>query len=315
MADEFERITQLRARFREGLSAHVLVGIGDDAAVLQADSANIVLSVDTAAEGVHFERHFADWPVLGARAFSAALSDLAAMGATPRAALSSLIVPNDLPEGAFDALNAGLAEAARAYACPIIGGNLCAGTQLSLTTTVVGAVHGAGLSRAQARAGDRIYVTGTLGSAALGLLLLQLRAAERGPAFVTRWQKPRARIAAGLQLRAVASAAIDISDGTLQDLGHLCRESGLGAELDAQRLPLDPGMRELASELGQDPSTLALCGGEDYELLYTVPADAREPGVGTYIGRMSDRTGPVRVLAADGSNLALQGRGYRHFGG
>jgi thiamine-monophosphate kinase len=315
MTDEFERIARLRTRFEGAENTHVLVGIGDDAAVLASGTGNLVLSVDTAAEGVHFERHFAPWSVIGARAFSAALSDLAAMGATPRAALSSLIVPPAFPTAAFNELNVGLAEAARDYACPIIGGNLCAGQQLSLTTTVIGAVEGTGTLRSGARAGDLIYVTGALGSAALGLTLLQRSAAERGPAFVTRWQRPRARIDAGRQLLGIASAMIDISDGALQDLGHICEESGLAAELEAERLPLDPGMRELAVELGLDPFALALLGGEDYELLFTLPAASAPPPLGTCIGRMTDQPGPPRVLAADGRVLTLDGHGYRHFGG
>jgi len=311
--DEFERITRLRQRFA-GASAHVVLGIGDDAAVLRGGPSDVVISVDSAVEGVHFDRAFGSWRVLAARAFTAAVSDLAAMGATPRAALSSLIVPRELEAGAFDELNAGLADAAARYACPIVGGNLAAGRELSLTTTVIGAVDGPALTRSAARPGDAIYVTGSLGGAALGLHLLQLSAAETAPAFVERWQKPCARIAEGQRLRAVAHAAIDVSDGALQDLGHICEASGFAAELEVERLPLPDGLRELARELGQDPLALALLGGEDYELIYTLPSTLVDPAAGTRIGRMLDVPGTPVLIDAAGKTLALPGRGYRHFG-
>jgi thiamine-monophosphate kinase len=313
MSDEFDRIARLRERFKHGAGAGVLVGIGDDAALLAADGDRLALSVDCAVEGVHFERAFGPLATLAARAFSAALSDLAAMAALPCAALSSLILPAQLTEAEFDGLIDGLASAAERYACPIVGGNLASGRELSITTTVVGRVHGDGLLRSGAQPGDRVCVTGSLGGAALGLRLLQRGAAERGPAFALRWQEPQARIAEGQQLRALASAAIDVSDGALQDLGHLCEASGLGAELFAEALPYQPGFVELARELGEDPVSLALCGGEDYELLYTVARDAPSIGPGTCIGRMTSTPGRPSVLAADGRALGLSISGYRHF--
>jgi thiamine-monophosphate kinase len=313
MADEFDRIARLRQRFGGVGDPELLVGIGDDAAVLHAGTDNLVVSVDAAVEGVHFERHFAALSVLGARAFSAAVSDLAAMAAKPRNALISLVLPAQLTEEDFDGLIEGLASAATNYACPIVGGNLAAGGELSIHTTVLGSVRGTGLLRSGARAGDRICVTGTLGSAGLGLWLLQHAAAERGPSFVTRWQQPRARIPEAQQLLSLASAAIDVSDGALQDLGHLCEASRLGAEIEANRLPFDPGFSELAQQLGQDPLALALLAGEDYELLYTVP-EGSEIGPGTCIGHMTADPA-LRVLDSLRRPLSFAGRGYRHFTG
>lgn len=314
MADEFARIARLKQRFESGARAGALVGIGDDAAVLATGAENLVLSVDTNQEGVHFERRFGPLSVLSARAFSAAISDLAAMGAAARCALTALTLPAQLSESDFDALVDGLARAAGEYSCPIVGGNLAAGPALSITTTVVGSVSGTGLSRAGARAGHRIYVTGALGSAALGLALLQRMAADRGPAFVARWLEPRARLAEGQQLLGIASAAIDVSDGALQDLEHLCRASGVGAEIDAAALPLAEGFVELARSIALDPLALALSGGEDYELLYTVPEHA-PPGPGTCIGRVTPNPGRLVVLDPQQQPIAIATRGYRHFSG
>lgn len=314
--DEFERIAHLRARFapRPELATSLLVGIGDDAAVLAKPDGNLALSVDAAVEGVHFRPEFADWAVLGGRAFVAALSDLAAMGAQPKAAVMGLIVTLTLDDAAFVELIRGYAEAADKYCCPVIGGNIARGTELSITTTVMGVLEGTGLTRAGARAGHDIYVTGTLGAAALGLHLLETRRPERGRAFVERWRKPVARIAEGASLARTATAAIDVSDGALQDLGHICDASGVGADLDAATIPMAPGFADLARGLGRDPLELALTGGEDYELIYTLPGGSA-PGPGTRIGRVVDRGSGVVVRDAKGDPVTLPFRGYRHFQG
>jgi len=308
---EFERIAELTRLFSQ-TSAAVQLGIGDDAALLRASEFARVLSVDVAVQGVHFDQRFASWQQIGARAFNAALSDLAAMGATPTAALCSLIIPPALPNSDFSQLNAGIAQAALDHACPVIGGNLSSGRELSVTTTVIGELRGRGLYRHAAKAGDAIYVTGPLGSAALGLVLLQQAQEQRGPEFVQAFRAPRARIAQGLAIAQHAHAAVDVSDGALQDLGHICAASGLGAELEAKRVPFAPGFEALARALGRDPLSLALLGGEDYELIYTQAADA-PAGPGTYIGRMRDAPGPARVVDERGLPLSLQGRAYQHF--
>lgn len=314
--DEFERIAYLRARFepRAKLRAALLVGIGDDAAVLAKPDGNLAVSVDAAVQGVHFRPEFGDWACLGGRAFVAALSDLAAMGAQPKAAVMGLIVTLTFDDAAFAELIRGYAEAADEYVCPVIGGNLSRGTELSITTTVMGELEDSGLTRSGARPGHDIYVTGTLGAAALGLHLLESRTPERGRAFVERWRKPVARIAEGASLARIASAAIDVSDGALQDLGHICEASGVGAQLDAATIPMAPGFADLARGLGRDPLELALTGGEDYELIYTLP-DGSAPGPGTRIGRITERGAGLVVRDATGRTVPLPARGYRHFQG
>ena len=223
-------------------------------------------------------------------------------------------MPASLSAADFSALHAGIARAATEHACPVVGGNLSSGCELSVTTTVIGHLRGHGMYRSAARAGDAIYVTGPLGSAALGLRLLQRDQPELGPPFVEAWRAPQARIREGLLLVDYAHAAIDVSDGACQDLGHICAASQLSAELDAALIPLAPGFAALAEELGADPLSLALLGGEDYELIYTLPENAA-PGPGTRIGRMlpADGHAQVRVLDAQARPMTLEGKAFRHF--
>ncbi len=293
------------------------LGIGDDAAVLAQSDAKQVVSVDASFENVHFTLQHGALDLLAERAFVAALSDLAAMGATPRAALVSLAVPSAFSDDSFEAVTQGIARAAQHYACPVIGGNLSSASEISITTTVIGEVIGTVLQRAGARIGDGIYVTGILGAASLGCALLEAHAQHahdpRAEPFIARWQKPTARIREGLLLRGLASAAIDVSDGLVQDLEHLCSASGVGATIETTSLPAARGFSELAHALGRDPLQLALAGGEDYELLYTLPQLAAAPDFGTRIGTITAHVGEVHLLDAGGRTLDLSVRGYDHF--
>ncbi|MET0386360.1 MAG: thiamine-phosphate kinase [Polyangiales bacterium] len=313
-AGEFDRVAELSRLFAAtGDAAEaVQLGIGDDAAILQPQAAPWVFSVDVAVEHVHFERRFASWEQIGGRAFTAAISDLAAMGARPLAALCSLILPAGFPDLDFSALNRGLAGSATRYACPVIGGNLSSGREVSITTTVIGLLQSRGLLRSGARPGDAVYVTGPLGSAALGLQLLLRAETQRGASFIDAWRLPTARLDAGLLLAPWASAAVDVSDGALQDVGHIAAASSVAIELESARIPSAPGFTELTRELGLDPLTLALLGGEDYELIYTLPPHVAV-GPGTCIGRVLAGTPDVRVVDSQGDALSLLGRGYRHF--
>ena len=317
MADEFARIARIRALLQSDAAQHdagVTVGIGDDAAVLAARGGALVLSVDACVEHVHFERSFAGLDTLAERAFTAAISDLAAMGALPRAALSALVLPSNVTDSDLDELVSGLARGAERYACPIIGGNLSRGGELSLTTTVLGDGGSAVITRAGARAGDGVYVTGPLGSAAMGLLLLQAGdAAPHATAFIEAWRRPHARIAQGLALRGAATGAIEISDGALQDLRHLCVASNVGADLDAASVPMYPTLAATAERYARNPLELALCGGEDYELLYTLPAGTADPANGTRIGVFTEHAGEVILRDGAGAALPLPAGGHLHF--
>jgi thiamine-monophosphate kinase len=307
---EFARIAEIRRRLSYE-SSEVVLGIGDDAAILAPTRHGQVCSVDTQVEGVHFRLDRSAPPDIGERALVVALSDLAAMGASPRAALVSLIVPPALPESILFAIVDGIARAQRSYGCPVVGGNLSRGGELSITTTVLGAAPSTPLTRGGARPGDGLFVTGELGSAACGLALLLGNRADVQHPCVRRWQHPVARIPEGRLLAGLASAAIDVSDGLLQDLGHLAQASKVGFELKLTSLPLHPDLLQAASGLGLHAHALALTGGEDYELAFTVPA-GREVPLGTRIGTVT--SGPeIRVQGPDGEDFDFAKSGFDHF--
>lgn len=318
---EFERIARLARRF--GLPPAPAVGIGHDCALVPPIDAWTAWSVDASVEGVHFTRAMLSLDLAAERAVEAALSDLAAAGATPAwngrggcGVLSALTLPRDLDEADFDALVEGIARATERAGAVVLGGNLAAAPVLSLTTTVVGRIEGRRILRDGARPGDRVFVTGIVGAAALGVQALKSsRIDPRFDPFVMRWRAPRARLAEGVFIAAHASAAIDISDGLAQDLGHVCTASGCGAVIDVARLPMLASQRDAATALGLDAIELALTGGEDYELCFTAPS--MPPATGsltpwTDIGEIVAGTG---VYVRDGSGTRpVAHHGWDHFG-
>jgi thiamine-monophosphate kinase len=275
------------------------VGIGDDAAVLGAGVAPWVCSVDTSVEGVHFAYEYLSLEQIGYRAFQAALSDLAAMGARPRAALSSLILPRGFGRSKLAALSQGQARSAEAGACPIVGGNLSRGRELSLTTTVLGQVE-APLLRSGARPGQELWLIGHVGRAAAGLAVLRgsarpLREPALARAFercVGAWREPRALVERGLALAGRASAAIDVSDGLVADAGRLARSSGARIQIDRRRLraALGSDLLMVSRALRRSALRFALYGGEDYALLATGER-SRRPSFATAIGYVSHGQG------------------------
>jgi thiamine-monophosphate kinase len=316
--DEFEHIAEIRRRLEMGWSSDerardIAVGIGDDAAILTASPGRQVLSVDTMVENVHFRRTWLTGADLGFRSVSAAISDLAAMGARPRGGLLSLIVPTTLPSPALFELIDGVAEASRHYEMPMLGGNLSAGGELSLTTTVIGEVGERVLLRSGARPGEHLFITGHPGSAALGLALLARERADEadGIACLARWRRPLARVHEARALVGIASSAIDVSDGLLQDLEHLCAASGVGVRLRSRDLPLTSAYLALAARLGLDGHRLALTGGEDYELLFTAPPDRPLPIAATPIGIIETQAG-LRIEDREGHCAVAEVAGFRH---
>jgi thiamine-monophosphate kinase len=312
VSGEFERVAELRRRLAFA-SDEVELGIGDDAAVLAHSDRKQVLSVDAQVEGVHFERRLLAASDIGYRAFVAALSDLAAMGAQPRAALIALILPPALGDEELYALVDGIAEAQREHVCAVVGGNLARGGELSITTSVLGDAPSKPLTRAGAQPGHGLFVTGELGSAALGLLLLQAGKPDLAPHSVARWRRPSARVRQGQALVDIASCCIDVSDGLLQDLGHLSEASGMGFEIELDRLPIAAELFRVAPILGLEPSALALGGGEDYELLFTADPQAPSAGHGTRIGTAVRAPG-LRLVDAQGRSISAPSvRGFEHF--
>ena len=287
-----DRIAKAAAR-RRG-SRDVLLGIGDDGALLRARAGQPwVVSTDAFFEGVHFRLRNESPRTVGRRALAASLSDLAAMGARPLACLLSLAAPPALSVRSLDGVVAGLLEESRRHGCPLVGGNSSRARELSLTLTVIGSMAaGRALRRGVARPGDRIFVTGTLGGAALERLR-----AERGRTRVRSVPAPRLRAGQALAALAGRVSCIDLSDGLDSDLAHLLGRRGLAAEIDAARLPVPAGFRAACARAGADPEALARGGGEDYELLFTLapgtasaPLLARRLGVRvTEIGRVVRR--------------------------
>ena len=300
---EFDAIRRLLANWGSAAS-----GIGDDAAVLDLPAGErLVVSTDASVEGVHFRREWMTAEEVGARAAAAALSDLAAMGAMPRGLLLALGVPEGW-RGELDALAQGVGAVASAAGCPIIGGNVSAASELSLTITVLGGARRP-LVRSGASAGDTIYVTGCLGGP--GAALRSLLAGQRvAPEHRSRFVAPVPRLREGRWLAAHgAHAAIDISDGLVADASHLARASGVSLSLDDALIPLVPGVSL------ED----ALVSSEEYELLVAIPPGSdirpdvfeREHGVPlTAIGIGVLRGARAVTMRSGGADAA---RGHDHF--
>ncbi len=299
----------------------VVVGPGDDAAVIGvAPGSRVVLSTDASVEGVHFRREWMTWEVIGHRAAAAALSDLAAMGAEPVGLLVSAALPPELDAGTAAALGRGVGQALALAGGRLLGGDLVASPgPVMLDVTVVGQTARP-VTRAGARPGDEVWMTGELGGAAsaVGDLLAGL---EPLPAARAAFERPRPRVREGLWLaEAGVHAMIDLSDGLARDARHLALASGVRIELDWERLPIHAGARPHAdTEAGR---RLVLAGGEDYELLVTAPRGLltalrprfeRELDVRlTEIGRVHEGAG---LDIRDASGAALRaGPGFDHFG-
>ena len=279
----------LLARLRDRIAAAprqppvdwVLVGIGDDAAVLRPERGMVVvLTTDALVEDVHFRRGWSSPVDLGHRALSVNLSDLAAMGAWPRALLLSLALPSALPLEEFDGLLDGFLALAAGVRAPLVGGNITRSPgPMLIDVTAMGTVHPRRLlRRAGARPGDQVFVTGQLGAAAAGLALrasgapiATLDADQQS--CVRRYDRPDARLRTGVIVarNRAASACMDLSDGLADAAAQVADASGCGVELHATEIPVHPGVRAGAAGLDRAPLELALSGGDDYELLFAVP--------------------------------------------
>lgn len=306
----------------------VSIGPGDDAAGLSgADSGLWLLTVDAAEEGVHFDRALHPWRAVGRRAVGAAVSDLAAMGGRPRAALISLVAPPADTEPAFEA-SAAAGERAAELGAPVVGGNVSGGRALALHVFVVGTTPPGirALRRSGARVGDRLFVSGSLGGSALGLEILRRRATpgRAGGAVRTAAEErlvrkhldpePRLALGAALARSGAATAAMDLSDGLALDLHRLVEASGVGAVVEADRIPCATPGEGSASALSPGLSA-ALFGGEDYELLVTGPDEealskAAGPGSLTRIGEITEASRGVRLRTGDGMVEPLSRRGW-----
>ena len=312
-AGEFDLIARIRARV--ATRADVVLGIGDDAALLAPPPGRqLVVTADTLNEGVHFPRGTSPADV-GWKALAVNLSDLASMGAEPAWCTLSLSLPQSDPawiEGFLD----GFLDLAGQHDIALVGGDTTRGP-LSIAVTAMGLVEpGRALRRDGARVGDEVWVTGTLGDAAGGLALLDR---EPVPALRARLDRPTPRVAAGRALAGIATACVDVSDGLLADLGHVCARSHVAAHLDVDALPASAALREAFGEA--DRIALQASGGDDYELCFTAPADAGADigAVSAQLGLRITRIG--RIVAGEGVHpvdaksqpWSSPRRGYDHF--
>jgi thiamine-monophosphate kinase len=304
---------------------HAVLGVGDDAALVRVRRGHdLVISADMLVAGRHFLRG-TDARQLGHKALAVNLSDMAAMGATPRWATLALALPA-VDTRWLAGFSRGFMALARRFNVDLIGGDTTRGP-LNICVQIMGeAPHGAALRRDGARVGDDIWVSGTLGDAALALAALQRRM-RLTPAELARCadklQRPQPRVALGLALRRVAHSAIDISDGLLADLGHILERSAVAAEVELAALPASPLLRRYLDRVIACRALLA--GGDDYELCFTAPHAARaeiarighraRTGL-TRIGSIKTRTrGAPRLVvrAPDGTLLRVVRGGYDHF--
>ncbi len=302
------------------------LALADDAALIDLDPAHrLVVTTDVLVAGVHFPA--ADPPDLIARKLLRVnLSDLAAMGAEPLAYLLALALPKDMPSSWLEAFARGLGTDYAEFAVPLVGGDTVATTgPVTATLTALGKVaQGGALKRSAAQAGDAIFVSGCIGDGALGLMAIEGRAADLAPAHrdyaIDRYRLPRPRLALGRRLVGLAHGVIDVSDGLIADLGHICRTSRLGAKIEGASVALSDAAR---AALDDDEGLLAtfLTGGDDYELLFTIAPEARgaiaeishDLGLAlTPIGSMCEGSG-VTIVDGTGLEDALEASGYRHF--
>jgi thiamine-monophosphate kinase len=314
----------LIARYFTRRPQRALLGVGDDCALLQPrPGTQMAISCDMLVEGRHFFANV-DPESLGHKALAVNLSDLAACGARPLAFTLALALP-EVDEAWLSAFSRGLFALADAHSCELIGGDTTQGP-LNICITVFGETEGQPLLRSGAQVGDEIYVSGQLGDAHLalqGLLGRITLPADLLAQTRQRLERPDPRVALGLALRGLASAAIDVSDGLVGDIGHLLKASGVGATLEAAALAplLGAGAHPAWPALAQSAIDHVLAGGDDYELAFTAPASARDAltkvsehtGVRlSRIGRIEAEPG-LRLVDAQGQAVDYSARSFDHF--
>jgi thiamine-monophosphate kinase len=338
--NEFDCIKKIRAEAEQhGPSSGLLQGIGDDAAVLQSFAgSNVVISTDLLVEGIDFRRDTIRPNQLGHKALAVSLADIAAMGARPRWALLSIGVPNEVWDSGFiDSFYSGFFRLADRFGVKLVGGDFSRTPErIVINSVAIGeCLPNREVSRSGAKPGDQIYVTGFLGDAAAGLRLIergarlhsedskQLEPNSTIDHLLLRHLQPEPRVGWGLLIgeQQLASAMIDISDGLSSDLNHLCVESEVGALVDAASIPIDGLVTEICGRRALDPLMLALHGGEDFELLFTVSPESlstlpkRVDGISiTHIGEIREVAFGVQIAEAS-KTWKLEPGGWEHFKG
>jgi thiamine-monophosphate kinase len=301
-------------------------GIGDDVAVMELGDRTLLATTDTLIEGIHFERSWTDPYRLGRKSLAVNLSDIAAMGGTPRYFLISLGLPKHLPLPFISRFYLGLKETAKRYRVNLVGGNTSLSKKMMITVCLLGEGKKKGLLfRNGARVGDELFVSGTLGDSALGLKILKKEGPRKGPRqLIERHLSPCPRVELGQAIarHRCATAMIDISDGLLSDTRHIMEESSVGAMIWENRIPLSSSYRQASPGYSRNPVHMALSGGEDYELLFTAPPEKRGKLSSlsrslkipvTCIGRILPKANNLIVVRNDGTTYAPSRFGFDHF--
>ena len=306
---EFGLIAAIQALLPAGNAGPV--GIGDDAAVVNAPDRRVVATTDMLVEGRHFRRDWSGAFDIGAKAAAQNLADVAAMGASPTAVLIGFATPGDLPVAWAEDLVRGIAEECGRAGALVVGGDVSSADSIMIAITALGDLGGRDpVTRAGARAGDLLGVAGRLGRSAGGLALLEAGApAEEFAGLVASHRRPDPPYAAGPEAAALgATSMIDISDGLVSDLNHVAKASGVLIDVETARLPDDPQLRSAGAALGADWLRWVLAGGEDHALAAPFPPATRLPGHWLVIGAVRPGRGvTVDTVPAEGLD------GWRHF--
>ncbi len=324
---EFGLIDQIRQLFQQPTAPEL--GIGDDAAILTTTTGHqLLVSTDLLTENIHFRLDFGSAALLGRKALAVNLSDLAAMGALPRWFFLSLAIPHNFSDRTMLELLGGMAEQAAAHNCILAGGDTCSSKAgLTISITIIGEQQpDLILKRSNARIGDDIWVSGNLGDSSLGLeLLLKGRRTGTADDFLLMRHldpTPRTTLGTALAKSGLVHGMVDISDGLLADLGHICKQSGCGAEINLGELPLSEQFVEHFDGISNLDWNLAACGGEDFELCFTAAQDSRQKilaisestGVPlTRVGTVTDNNKTVQARLPDGTIFNPYSSGYTHF--
>jgi thiamine-monophosphate kinase len=302
----------------------LIIGIGDDAAAWRSDASTQLATTDSFIQDIHFTLGAASWEDLGWKAIAVNLSDIAAMGGIPRYALVSLSLPGHTEVADVTALYKGMIELAQRFEVAIVGGDTSSAPMVAINITILGSTRGQDkhiLTRSTAKLGDKVAVTGYLGSAAAGVRMLNKKlrfSPEATACFKKASLRPYPRIAEGqLLVEQEVKTAIDISDGLIQDLNHICKASQVSARIEIDRVPIQP---EVKANFGDRALELALSGGEDYELLFTGSTeviDKVKKAVScpvTIIGEIvADKTGEITLVDKKGKPFNLAKTGWEHF--
>ena len=303
---EFGLVAALAERFPQG--EQVLLGPGDDAAVVAVPDGRVVVSTDVLVEGRHFRRDWADAPDIGHRVAAANLSDINAMGGRATALTVGLAAPADLPVAWVLGLADGIAAEAALVGASVIGGDLTGADQVMVAVTALGSVAGAPVRRSGARPGDVVAIAGRQGWAAGGLAVLA-RGFRSPRKLVDAYRRPEPPYAAGAQAAAAgATAMIDISDGLLADIGHIAEDSGVGIDVRTSAFEIAEPLQAVGAALGADPMRFVLSGGDDHALVATFPAGVPLPDGWTAIGAVAEGKG----VTVDGGDYEGP-RGHTHF--